>query len=149
MPFLESLNETLRPGDPAPCWGEPQTGGEARPGPWQKIANEAREAGRPPLIFAREDDEKMSASGQSGRRAGAGRPRVKLDELVVERRFDARNARHRRALLEDALTLPATSARLRFLRAQAEAYRGAVDRGSRASLAQGFGEVARGVDEPW
>ncbi len=72
-----------------------------------------------------------------------------LDELVRERRFDARNRRHRRALLEDELTLPADSARLSFLHRHAEAYRSALDRGSRSFLAQAFATVARGVDEPW
>lgn len=41
--------------------------------------------------------------GRGGTRSGAGRPRVTLDELVVERRFNAANWRHCRALREDVL----------------------------------------------
>ncbi len=89
------------------------------------------------------------SGGHGGSRAGAGRPKVTLDELVIERRFNARNARHRRALLLDELTLPADTERLDFLHRHAEAYHRALDRGSRAFLAQAFAEVVAGVDEPW
>src|SRR5215213_3831653 len=53
----------------------------------------------------RTDSEKGTSvtGGRGGARAGAGRPRVTLAELVAERRFDWRNRRHRRALLEGDL----------------------------------------------
>src|SRR5829696_9220596 len=53
----------------------------------------------------RTDSEKGTSvtGGRGGARAGAGRPRVTLVELVAERRFDWRNRRHRRALLESNL----------------------------------------------
>ncbi len=95
----------------------------------------------------------MTGSGRGGARAGAGRPRVSLDELVRERRFDWRNRRHRRALLEDELSPallagleldswhPAGTARL------IEAYRSAQVCGLRSSasgLAQTFERIVRG-----
>jgi len=88
-------------------------------------------------------------SGHGGRRVGAGRPKVTLDELVVERRFNSRNGRHRRALLEDSLTLPADTDRLDFLHRHAAAYGRSTDRGSRATLAQAFAAVVQMEDDPW
>ena len=43
------------------------------------------------------------AKGRGGARPGAGRPRLRLAQLVERRRFDPFNPRHRRALLEDEL----------------------------------------------
>ena len=69
---------------------------------------------------------RMSASsagkpvkGRGGARSGAGRPRLRLAQLVERRRFDAFNPRHRRALLEDELP----AGMVPELRELAEAYR--------------------------
>ena len=102
----------------------------------------------PPLFLgATETDSSMS--GHGGPRVGAGRPKVTLDELVVGRRFDSRNRRHRRALLEDPLTLPPATDRLDFLHRHAAAYGRSTDRGSRATLAQAFAAVVQMGDYPW
>ena len=59
------------------------------------------------------------AGGRGGARPGAGRPRLRLVELVERRRFHPFNPRHRRALLEDDLPDSLTP----LQRQLAEAYR--------------------------
>jgi hypothetical protein len=86
--------------------------------------------------------------GRGGARPGAGRPRLRLAQLVAERRFDWRSPRHRRALLEDELPeMPATMVEL------AEAYRrtaGTQGAAAASWLAQRFAHLAADPDwEAW
>lgn len=78
----------------------------------------------------------MSA-GWGGARPGAGRKRVRLADLVAERRFDWTNARHRRALKEDVgFVVPDDHPKAQDLATYIEAYRKSPFPSSRTSLAR-------------
>ena len=82
------------------------------------------------------------SGGEAPKRQG--RRKVTLRDLVLERRFDRTNQRHRRALREDELQLPADDPRGKQLAELAAAYRAAgEDRSLSASLARSFEDVAR------
>jgi hypothetical protein len=63
-----------------------------------------------------------------------GRPRVRLEDLVRERRFNAKSPRHRRALADGDLDALSDE----HLVVLAIAYRHALGRAERASLARSF-----------
>jgi hypothetical protein len=82
-------------------------------------------------------------SPRGGSRPGAGRPPVRLTTLVLERRFNWRNRRHRAALLRDELDLPGDDPRADHLEELRIAYRR--ERGSAACwLAECFEDAVRG-----
>jgi hypothetical protein len=86
-------------------------------------------------------------SGWGGVRAGAGRRRVTLAELVAERRFSAGNHRHRRALVEDELPELEDVEKLEQLRLLQDRFRSAHQRGARgytSGLIKFFESVANG-----
>ena len=81
---------------------------------------------------------------RGGSRPGAGRPRVQLTTLVLERRFKWRNRRHRAALLRDELDLPSDYPRADELEEVRVAYRRQPWGGAASSLAQYFERMANG-----
>jgi hypothetical protein len=75
---------------------------------------------------------------------GAGRPRVTLTELVLERRFDVDNHRHRRLLDKETFEVEVDDSRRdKLLRPQAS-YARASGQGPRRNLAAQFGRAVQG-----
>jgi len=86
--------------------------------------------------------------GWGGARMGAGRPRVRLIDLVRSRTFDARSKRHRRLLRDDRelrLFLAGGDERSRELLAVQAAYRRSEGEDS-FFLANSFAELVKEIE---
>ena len=62
---------------------------------------------RTPNNLSGSERDGFKMSGHGGARNGAGRQAVRLTDLVLERRFNRQNQRHRSALLKDEVSLHA------------------------------------------